>query len=775
MNLFPKIIIALLLIALYVTGGYIYFQHETQTLRHQKYLQTSEAMQSELKDLIKNKSQSTLLIALSLAANKSIKDALETNDYKKIDFKEFSQTLQHSFSFSHVWFHIVKADGRSFYRSWTDKRGENILHIRKDIKKILRKPEIFSTVSVGQYDMTFKAIVPVHDKKKFLGLAEVITKFYSIAKKMEHDNNDLLIVADKSYKKQLTHPFTQRFIGDYYVAYADKERKLLHIVQQNGIQKYLNISEYMIDAKNGLLFTTFHLPDVNGKPMGYFIIAKDLHKIDLSECTQAQKATLEMLIVIFLFIVFLVYYLYYVNYRRYMQRQNKLLEVTVLKRTQELQKQKKALAYIAHYDSLTGLANKVLLEEKIKDAIQSAKEKQEEFSLLFLDLDKFKEVNDTYGYEIGDSLLLQVAERLKECIKSGDTLARFGGDKFAIVHRNTSKKDTLNLINKILNDTKKVFVVKNIDIFTTFSIGAVFYQGESLNANQLLIEAETAMYKAKDNGKSSYTFYNKKMTELVAKRIQLDADIKNALQNEEFVTYFQPKVDARDGHVVGLETLIRWIHPQKGLIPPNEFIPFCEETGLVAEIDKYMLIKAMQQMKRWQEENIAFGKVSVNVSTKKIESLNYIDELASIIKNLQFDTALLELEILEGQVMKNPEQSIEILQAMRSLGISISIDDFGTGYSSLAYLKKLPVNKIKIDRSFIIDVADNKADQAIIKGIINLAQNLDFELIAEGVETKEQLDFLVANGCYNIQGYYFSKPLPVDECEKFIMKHTKGK
>ena len=775
MNQFSRILImALLFIVTYILGSFLYLRNEIETLQHNKYLQTSKDMKGEFRNFVKNKSDSTLLIALSLSANESILGAVEHNNYKGVNFKKLTNVLNSSFIFSNIWFHIVKSDGTSFYKSWTDKRGENILNIRKDIKKILRKPKVFSTISVGKYDMTFKAMVPMFDNKKFIGIVEVITKFYSIAKKMKICNNDLLIVVDKSYKKQLTIPYTKIFVGDYYIAYASKNRKLLNLVQKSSIEKYLKIPTYIIDTKNSLLITTVHLSDVDGKPMAYAIIAKDLKNIDFSGVEQAKKSTLEMITLILLLIIIFFYYLYYANYKYYMTKQKKLLELAVDRKTKELKEQKDVLAFIAHYDNLTKLPNKNLLLDKIEEAIKSTQKNRKKFSVLSLGLDKFKEVNDTYGYEIGDMLLLEVASRLKEHIKGDDVLARFSGDKFVILHRNSTEKDTAELANKILIHTKKVFNIKNIDIFTTFSVGIVFCCEDLYEADQLLILAETAMYKAKDNGKNNYQFYNKMMTELISKKIELDRDIKNALQNEEFVVYFQPKVDARDGHVIGLEALIRWIHPEKGVIPPGDFIPFCEETGLVSEIDKYMLIKSMQQMQKWREEKIEFGKVSVNVSAKKIESLNYIDELSSIIKDLQFDTSLLELEILEGQTMKDAAKSIEILNAIRSLGISISIDDFGTGYSSLSYLKKLPVNKIKIDRSFIMDIPNNKKNEAIVKTIINLAENLNLELIAEGVETKEQLDFLVVNGCYNIQGYYFSKPLTVDAYKEFIVANSKS-
>ena len=776
MNHLSRIIVAgLLLIAIFVTGSYIYLTHEVNVLKQKKYFHTSENMKGELQKLIKYKSESTLLIALGLSADHSIKNAIRKKHLKNIDFKGLTKGFQRYSSFHHVWLQLINADGKSFYRSWNDKKGDDLSSIRKDVKQMLLQPKVISTISTGKYDMTFKAMVPIFDNGKFIGIIEVITKFYSITKKMKNDDNDLLVVADKSYKKQLTQAYSKTFVDDYYIANPSQNKKLLHLVQKNSIEKYLKITSYMIDTKNALLVTTLQLADINGNPMGYFIIAKDLKKIDFSGVEQSKNATLRMIILILLLIIIFFYYVYYISYKRYMQRQNDLLESSVQEKTKELKLQKDTLAFIAHYDNLTGLANKVLLLNKIKETIKYAQTKGEQLSVFFLDLDKFKEVNDTYGNEIGDELLLQITARLKKCIKNDDILARLGGDEFGILHKNSTKISTINLIDTILIHMKKPFNVRNIEIFTSFSIGVAVYDEESLKENQLLINAETAMYKAKDDGKNTYKFYDKKMTELVLQRIQLDAEIRNALKNEEFVAYFQPKIDARNEKVIGLETLIRWNHPKKGIVLPEFFIPFCEETGLVAEIDKYMLIKSMQQIQKWKEEKIEFGKVSVNVSTKKIESSNYIDELSYIIESLQFDTSILELEILEGQIMKDPEKSIGILNAIRSLGISISIDDFGTGYSSLSYLKKLPVNKIKIDRSFVIDVAHNKEDASIVKTIILLAQSLGLETIAEGVETKEQLDFLVKEGCYNIQGYYFSKPLSADACKEFIIAHSKGK
>jgi len=289
------------------------------------------------------------------------------------------------------------------------------------------------------------------------------------------------------------------------------------------------------------------------------------------------------------------------------------------------------------------------------------------------------------------------------------------------------------------------------------------------DCNTLLKNAETAMYTSKDIGPNNYVSYDESMSKMSQKRIELDKNIRNALKNNELEPYFQPKIDSTAGEIIGLESLIRWKNAEKGLIYPSEFIPFCEESDLIIDIDKYMLIHAMRQVLKWQNEGIKTGKVSVNISTKKLEKGNFVSELKQIILNERFDTQYLELEILESQIMTNPQRSIRILREIKELGISISIDDFGTGYSSLSYLKELPIDSLKIDRSFIIDLPEDKDSISIVRTIIALAKNLNLNIIAEGVETEEQLDFLKNEGCLHIQGYLFSKPLSAAECRDYLI------
>ncbi|MEO1937824.1 MAG: EAL domain-containing protein [Sulfurimonas sp.] len=429
---------------------------------------------------------------------------------------------------------------------------------------------------------------------------------------------------------------------------------------------------------------------------------------------------------------------------------------------------------MAHHDLLTGLPNKNLFMDRLNQAIKHAKREHESIAVLFLDLDRFKEINDMYGHNVGDELLCQIAKRLSSYVRGEDTLARIGGDEFILLLPQTTQVDVLAVLEKIFKAMKTPFVVNEIDIYATFSIGISLYDQDGDTAEILLRNADTAMYKAKDNGHNSYQFYNEEMTSLIRKRIELDSDIRLGLQREEFEVYYQPKIDAKKDKLIGLEALVRWNHPVKGIIYPNDFIPFCEEVGLIVQLDSYMLRHAFMQMRAWRNRGVDYGQLSINISTKKLESEDFRSELYSLLEHYPVDPGTVELEILEGQIMKNPKYSIGILNSIRSMGISVAIDDFGTGYSSLSYLKKLPVTKLKIDRSFVVDVLENEDDAAIIRAIIVLGKNLGLEIIAEGVETKAHVDFLLAAGCSNIQGYYYSKPLSLKDCEAFIQKYTKG-
>jgi diguanylate cyclase (GGDEF)-like protein len=449
-------------------------------------------------------------------------------------------------------------------------------------------------------------------------------------------------------------------------------------------------------------------------------------------------------------------------------RQKELLEKNVALKTKELQKKSQKLKHQAEHDSLTHLPNRFLFLDRLKQALKQAQREQQVVSVLFLDLDRFKEINDTYGHDVGDKLLQLVTKRLLRARRKEDTVARLGGDEFTILLQDVSQNSVIHIVNKIIESMQEPFIINGMKHYTTFSIGISSYPDDADNAEDLLRNADTAMYKAKESGKNRYYFYHAEMTKLAFERIELEKELRRALENDEFEAYFQPKIDAKQHKVTGLEALIRWQHPIKGMIFPDKFIPFAEEIGLIGAIDDVMMRLSIQQVLEWHRKGIECGKISINLSARQLTSKNYIQELEETINDIGLDTRYIEIEITETHIMENPQHAMDILNKIRALGISISIDDFGTGYSSLSYLKKLPVTKLKIDRSFVMELPYDKDDVAIVKTIISLAKNLDLEIIAEGVEEKAQVDFLVREGCDNIQGYYFSKPLSKEDCEKFL-------
>ncbi|MFT5662533.1 MAG: EAL domain-containing protein (putative c-di-GMP-specific phosphodiesterase class I) [Sulfurimonas sp.] len=346
-----------------------------------------------------------------------------------------------------------------------------------------------------------------------------------------------------------------------------------------------------------------------------------------------------------------------------------------------------------------------------------------------------------------------------------------GGDEFTVVLEDVDESCTVKIAQKILTLMRKKVIIENTNIHTTFSIGISRYPEDGMTSDVLLRNADTAMYKAKEMGKNQYQFYNEGMTQLAMQKSKTEADLRLALENDEFIPYYQPKIDALNHTVIGMEALIRWQHPNLGLVMPGNFISVAEDTMLILPIDRWMMKETIEQLMKWKKEGIHTGQLSINLSMKQLEDENCIHNLKQLTKDLDNNIKNLELEITESQIMKNPELSIKLLTQIRELGITISIDDFGTGYSSLSYLKRLPIDRLKIDRSFIVDLPHDENDVAIVRAIIALAKSLKLSLIAEGVETKEQLDFLVEEGCPNIQGYYYSKPIPADKYREFLKKY----
>ncbi len=441
------------------------------------------------------------------------------------------------------------------------------------------------------------------------------------------------------------------------------------------------------------------------------------------------------------------------------------------KAEQKLIEQKDILDYQAHHDSLTKLPNRILFNDRLEQGIEKAKRKEMNLVLLFIDLDHFKQINDSLGHGTGDKFLKMVTHRLKNNIRKGDTLARLGGDEFTIIMEDIVNVQGASLLaQKILKILTEPFHIDDHIFYISGSIGISLYPQDGENVDDLLKYADTAMYRAKDEGRNNFQFYSSDMTELALERVSMVTSLRQGIKNDEFVVYYQPQVDASIGKIMGVEALVRWRHPTMGLLSPIKFIALAEETGLIKEIDELVMHQAMQQIRTWYKEGLEPGRLALNLTMKQLECDNFIQVLHHNMQSIDFKPEWLELEVTEGQVMKKPEEAIVRLNQIAELGIGIAIDDFGTGYSSLSYLKRFPINKLKIDQSFVRDIPDDDEDVAIVKAIIALAQSLDLDLLAEGVETRIQKEFLLFNGCKNIQGYYYAKPMPSDEMKRYIQK-----
>jgi len=407
------------------------------------------------------------------------------------------------------------------------------------------------------------------------------------------------------------------------------------------------------------------------------------------------------------------------------------------------------------YDTLTELPNRILFMDRLKQSIDN----DEKYALFYINLNNFKKINDSFGHKVGNELLITIGKKLESIIKRRDSLARMGGDEFTILLNNSMSEDkVINVLQKIMNIFVNPFNIDENEFYLTCSIGISIYPIHADTPETLLKNAHTAMYKAKDMGRSNYQFYTEDMTQKAYERVVLETKLKQAISNKEFEVYYQPQVNISDKKIIGMEALVRWNHPTMGLVPPNQFIPLAEETGLIVDIDRQVMQDAMSQFQKWLNDGYDIGIISINLSMVQLVTPDFIDFVKNTINNCQISTSNLMFEVTETQIMKNPEKSIEILKKLQDLGIKLAIDDFGTGHSSLAYIKKLPVNKLKIDQSFVRDIFISDDDRKLTRAIISISKSLNLEVIAEGVETREQAIFLVENGCKEAQGYLYYKP-----------------
>jgi diguanylate cyclase (GGDEF)-like protein len=434
-------------------------------------------------------------------------------------------------------------------------------------------------------------------------------------------------------------------------------------------------------------------------------------------------------------------------------------------------KHQERLTHNLKHDYLTSLPNRILLTDRLEQFIKHSKRSNKKIAVMFVDIDRFKSINDSLGHDIGDLLLKEIAKRLKKSVRDSDTVARFGGDEFVILVDDVINiHDIIKVIDKVQQAIRKKIIVEKTEHDITLSIGISVFPNDGKSVQTLLKNADMAMYKAKNDGGDKYRFFMPQMNEDIQNQIKLEKALRVAVEKNEFVLYYQPLIEAKSSKIIGVEALIRWNHPIKGLIFPDEFIGIAEQSSVVLELGQWIVYESMRQMKEWKDKGYGLEKMSINIAVKQLEDENFETCMRKNLKETGCQANWIEIEIIERFAMKDIKKSIEILNEIRKMNIDIAIDDFGTGHSSLAYLKQLPITKLKIDRGFVNNILNSFEDKAIAESILALGSGLHLTVLAEGIETKEQRDFFAHGNCQQMQGYLFSKPLCAEEVEKLLQK-----
>jgi diguanylate cyclase (GGDEF)-like protein/PAS domain S-box-containing protein len=448
--------------------------------------------------------------------------------------------------------------------------------------------------------------------------------------------------------------------------------------------------------------------------------------------------------------------------------------VGVFSDNSETKQVQNTLHEMVNHDSLTNLPNRRLLNELTGHALRRAEREKTSVAILFIDLDRFKAINDTLGHPVGDKLLVEVSNRLNELMRDSDTVARLGGDEFVVMMDSLRDvEDASRVAKKIVSSLQQEFLIDGKDIFIGASVGISVFPGDGDDVEDLLKAADIAMYRVKSEGKNNYRFYSPDLSDNAVERFQMETELRRAIERKQFKVYYQPQVSLATGRIVGTEALVRWRHPKLGIVSPAKFIPLAEETGLVVDIGEWVLREAARQIVAWEAEGLELGSVSVNISGVQVQRSNFADTVYGILVETGCDPAKLELEITESVVMHNTEYVISVFGRIKEPGVRLAIDDFGTGYSSLSYLKRLPLDKLKIDQSFVREITFDEDDRAIANAVIALARSLGLKVIAEGVETVEQADMLTEMGCDDAQGYLFGKAVEAQEFAQMLMNDAK--
>jgi diguanylate cyclase (GGDEF)-like protein/PAS domain S-box-containing protein len=443
--------------------------------------------------------------------------------------------------------------------------------------------------------------------------------------------------------------------------------------------------------------------------------------------------------------------------------------VSIVSDISNIKQSQERIEYLAHHDVLTGLPNRHLLNDRLEHAIQRAHRNKTLVAVMFLDLDNFKSINEGLGHPVGDKVLKVAADRLDQVVRDEDTVARIAGDEFSIILEDIVDTESVAILaSKILAAYASPFNIDHHELHVSASIGISLYPDDGDDVTSLVKNADAAMHQAKDKGKGCYCFYTQALTSAALDRLHLENQLRKALAQDEFKLFYQPQYALNTGKLIGAEALIRWQNKELGLVSPDKFIPLAESTGLILPIGEWVLYEACRQIKTWHDDGLDLPRMGVNVAGQQVQHGDIVHTVKSVLEATSLDPMYLELEITESFIMRQAEEAISTLRALKELGVTLAIDDFGTGYSSLSYLKILPINKLKVDRSFVKDIPNDKNSEAIVRAVIVLGKSLQLEVIAEGVETEAQEAFLKSEACDEVQGFYYSRPVPADEFTKIL-------
>lgn len=889
-----RLLVSLILFCGLLLSVYSYIEHQHSKEKELRFLQVSQQASQLVDTLILAKKEKVVLIALSLAHESALQEALDQGELSNVNFQNYIKDVAKYVSLKNIGIQIIDKKGLSLYRSWTDKRGDAIIEKRQDLQALYQAPRIMQSISAGVFDLTFKSMVPIYRNKQFIGVFEVLAKFNSIAEKLNKDGLETVILVDESYKDQLKNPFTKRFLGQNYIANLNAKEEQAQVISNHGLKRLANKEPYSIlpDRNSFVSYKTIYGAD--NQSLATFFLFQPLQPIIDSVYKPSIQVYL-YLIAIYLFIV--IVYLWRRAYlaskkatnfnqalrsevkykdqalqhqayfwqniidglddtivvidknydvslknkaaqsssssdedifctdkkchetifnsdnsckknqracplkkcfatgkaatvvqeiitedgqQRYLEftatplrdehgNVDKVIEIghditPYLQAKNQLEEQKKELDFMAYHDALTQLPNRVLFLDRLQQALDHAKRSKRIVGVLFIDLDRFKEINDTFGHKMGDMVLIECAKRLKSVVRISDTVSRLGGDEFTVIIDEISNStDVVDIVQKLLKVIAVPISVEDHKFYLTTSVGISMAPTDGDTIHDLMKNADTAMYQAKDAGRNSYAFYNPEMTQTALKRVQLEEKLRIAIDERQFVLHYQPQYDINSGSISGFEALVRWIHPEDGMISPAEFIPLAEDTGMITSIGQQVMFDAMLAIRNWHNAGLTDKRVAINVSAKQFQDESLLEMVQETLMATSCQPEWVELEITESSVMTNNDYTVSVLEELQKMGITISIDDFGTGYSSLAELKRMPINKLKIDQSFVRNLPASREDAEITRAIISMAKSLDLDLIAEGIETFEQSAFMLGNGCHKAQGYLYSRPIPEDE------------